>query len=207
MADYNGIVDTRINPSSPLVSELMYHVRDNPIAMSEGSPDAPVLSSGWHPYDATLAEDGATGEVYAFATDGAVASIETPILEDGYEYRLAANGLSSSVLGSDLILSMYKSTSAVYVISSTTVFSAMAVGATVQLDIDLRLPRLQAKSHFSRVMASHELGGAFQELVVSDGVGFHATPQKVSKVKLSLTSGNFDAGAVYLLRRKEYFTK
>lgn len=43
MTDHNIILDSRIDPDAPATSDLFYHLRDNPIAISEGSADAPRI--------------------------------------------------------------------------------------------------------------------------------------------------------------------
>lgn len=41
MADYNPILDTELEPGKPITENLMLRIRDNPIAISEGSLGAP----------------------------------------------------------------------------------------------------------------------------------------------------------------------
>lgn len=48
MADYNGILDTQLDPDAPITSELGYQLRDNPIAIAEGSSGAPLVEVAWH---------------------------------------------------------------------------------------------------------------------------------------------------------------
>ena len=43
MADYIGITEAQSNPFAPLTAELVKQLRDNPIAITEGAPDAPRL--------------------------------------------------------------------------------------------------------------------------------------------------------------------
>ena len=44
MADYIGITEAQSNPFAPLTSELVKQLRDNPIAIAEGSAGAPLIS-------------------------------------------------------------------------------------------------------------------------------------------------------------------
>lgn len=44
MADYIAQPDTAVDPDAPITSDLMYALRDNPIAMFEGAPGAPRLA-------------------------------------------------------------------------------------------------------------------------------------------------------------------
>ena len=45
MADYITVVDSSVDPDAPLTSDLMYRLRDNPIAISEGAVNAPKVRS------------------------------------------------------------------------------------------------------------------------------------------------------------------
>lgn len=43
MADYITVVDSSVDPDAPLTSDLMYRLRDNPIAIAEGAVGAPRI--------------------------------------------------------------------------------------------------------------------------------------------------------------------
>lgn len=43
MTGYNTILDTEIDPDSPITTTLIARLRDNPIALAEGSPGAPKV--------------------------------------------------------------------------------------------------------------------------------------------------------------------
>lgn len=88
MADWTVISDTSLDPDAPLTSELAYAWRDNPIAIAEGAPGAPVLTGGWRPWDSVVNGDS-NGLIYSAALDGNVTAIESPDMVDGYEYMMA----------------------------------------------------------------------------------------------------------------------
>ena len=44
MTDYTGISNTQVEPEAPVTSELMTSLRDDPIAIAEGSLDAPGVT-------------------------------------------------------------------------------------------------------------------------------------------------------------------
>ena len=44
-ADYIPVVDSSVDPDAPLTSDLMYRLRDNPIAIAEGAVNAPKVRS------------------------------------------------------------------------------------------------------------------------------------------------------------------
>lgn len=45
MADYIPVVDSSVDPDAPLTSDLMYRLRDNPLAIAEGAAGAPKVRS------------------------------------------------------------------------------------------------------------------------------------------------------------------
>ena len=45
MTDYTGISNTQVDPEAPVTSELMTSLRDDPIAIAEGSLDAPGVTA------------------------------------------------------------------------------------------------------------------------------------------------------------------
>ena len=46
MADYISILNSQIEPKAPVTSELMFQLRDNPIATAEGAIGAPRIALG-----------------------------------------------------------------------------------------------------------------------------------------------------------------
>lgn len=44
MADWTTITDTQVDPKAPVTSELMTALRDNPLAIAEGSTNAPKIA-------------------------------------------------------------------------------------------------------------------------------------------------------------------
>ena len=95
MADYIGITEAQSNPFAPLTSELVKQLRDNPLAIAEGAPGAPIIAAGWHPHNGTII-GGSTGLIYDHAADGDVTTVETPVLAEGFEYLLEWRGLTKT---------------------------------------------------------------------------------------------------------------
>ncbi|RBO54073.1 hypothetical protein DSD19_06325 [Rhodovulum sp. BSW8] len=56
--------------------------------LAEGADGAPVVATGWHPYNKITVGDSATGLFWSRATSGATTTITTPDFEDGYEYTV-----------------------------------------------------------------------------------------------------------------------
>ena len=73
MTTYIGITEAQSNPFAPLTSELVKQLRDNPIAIAEGAPDAPRVEAmamqGSVAGGNLLFGTGGTGVVYASDSD------------------------------------------------------------------------------------------------------------------------------------------
>lgn len=67
MTTYTAIANTEIDPESPVTSDLMTKLRDNPIAMAEGASGAPTMEVAWHHLE-TL-QPGSDATTQTFATD------------------------------------------------------------------------------------------------------------------------------------------
>lgn len=96
MTDYTAITDTQVDPDAPLTSGLAYAWRDNTIAISEGSLNAPINQAIGHPYDAVFVGDGNDGMFYNHAVAGSVSEIITPSFEPGYYYEIFLVGIQPS---------------------------------------------------------------------------------------------------------------
>lgn len=182
-------------PSSSTVTAL----RDNPAAMAETATGAPVVFAGWHPVDKVSVGDGKTGLIYDHAVNGTVAEIETPDFEDGYEYRLIASQLSHDGSGSSrtLSISANRQTSG-YIVVYTTGATFLG-GSTLQVVADMVLPRLQRPTQIWKVLVA--TAGGFDPEV---NAAFSASSEKILNAKLTWSGGSFDAGKVWLFRRREY---
>lgn len=78
MADYIAQPDTAVDPDAPVTSDLMYALRDNPIAIAEGAAGAPRIADA--ALNGTLAGVTAAGSTwvgrrYAGSAWNAVGSI------------------------------------------------------------------------------------------------------------------------------------
>lgn len=204
MVAYVTITDVETDPDAPLTAVLGKKFRDNPIAITEGSTGAEYMQTSWHPYNSLKVGDSNTGELWSFAVNGAVSAIETPDFVDGYEYRLNFVSVGGSPLTSDLIIQFYRQTNAAYS-GGITLLGALNTGF-VSGFTEINRPRDIAKVHF---------GGGNMSLDTGDVQGNTssevytrvscATAQKLLKARLSLsTGGNFDAGAIYMYRRRVY---
>lgn len=203
MTTYTAIPDASIDQDSPGVEDLFTLIRDNPIAIAEGSTDAPVLSAGWHPYDMVLVGDGNDGEFYDFSTDGASAAIETPDFADGYEYAIVVEDYSCTI-NSNLQIELYLPTPAAWVIVSTT---AVTVPVNIRGIFQIHMPRFASYAHSgSWIVPLSSSTPAALATGSSSVVISGTTATKVSKARVSMAAGTTDGGKLYLLRRRDYLT-
>jgi hypothetical protein len=193
---YRAIAGSETDPDAPLIALLMKALADNPVAIAERASGTPVMANGgWHPYDMVAIGDGATGLVYDFAVSGAVASVETPVFDDGFEYAIRLSGISAANNGVNLVIDLYKQTDAAY----QTVYTSTAAPASPALSdgwIEIKIPRLLSRVHGAQYILS--IDGAVEAGVAAM---YDATVQAISKARVRYSGGNIDAGQVHLYRR------
>ena len=165
-------------------------LRDNPIALVQRDGSAPVDYGNWHPYDKVTNGDANTGLVYDFAVSGAVASVETPIFADGFEYQIRLNNLTKGS-SSNLNLELYRETSATYV--NATLFAGLILfhGNIILEDV-----RASKQYHLVQVGVAADATSQNAQARVVDV----STAQKVSKARISLST-NITGGTIHLYRR------
>lgn len=205
MTTWTEIPNSDLDQDSPLTQPLATAWRDNVRAATEGTTGAPVLSTGWHPYNLTDVGDGDDGEIYDFATDGAVASVDSPAFADGYEYAFIFESIEGSTGPFGLEIEMYKSVDAAYT-SSTNIASGVPATTAVTGMFRLILPRLSKFHHQSEWMTVFGQDGSSTTQTTVDVIEYDATQQKIGKIRLSTSIGNFSAGRILMLRRRDYIT-
>ena len=199
MVTHNSIAETESDPGAGILSYFMKRIINNPIAIAMGLTGAPVVAVGWHPYDMVDVGDGADGVIYDHAIDGAVASVETPLFADGYEYMIRWDNFFPSY-NATLILSGHRGTDAAW---SAVAASAASVPAHSGYAVFV-LPMRAAIHH--QVLAqtflndtTDRFGGIYYDI-------YDTTVQKITKAKIALGAGTTTAGKVFLYRRREYTT-
>lgn len=184
-------------PSSTTVTAL----RDNPIAIAEATSGAPIVVSGWHPYNKLNVGDSNTGLIYDSAVDGTVSEVVTPDFEDGYDYRIIVVGLShNNGSARALALRLFYEDSANYENAHET--AAGSASVLFDMDAEIILPRLSRRGHLTKVMSAVNLvlGTSFAG-ITSAPSGFD---EKVLKAEIRFAAGSVDAGKVWMFRRREY---
>lgn len=204
MTTFTVIANSEIDADSPVTTTLMQAYRDNTAATAEGSTNAPVLSSAWHPADMVLEGDGNDGEEWSFATDGAVSNLVIN-LAAGYEYMIFFNDVETTATG-NWTIEFYKVTDAAYTSAANftqgTGGTPAGPGASTTYQGLLYLPFVVLPGRYywtwEWVISPVDSIGAPFEL---NGSIFDATGQAVDKVRID-PPGNFDAGSIHLWRRK-----
>jgi hypothetical protein len=98
MAWFN-FTESMTDPDARITSDMAKGWWKNVISAARGETGSPYIETAWHPYNGVTVGDGATGTIWDFATDGAV-TVDGPLFQDGFTYRLVVNGFTASGLGS-----------------------------------------------------------------------------------------------------------
>ncbi len=202
MTDYNPIFETETNPGKPSKSGLWKRWSKNWIAGFERAVGAPHDLAKWHPYNSLAVGDAFTGIIYNNAVDGNVATFETPLFEDGYEYLFAARNLSTST-ATVVSLSLFRQEAAAYTGAIAISGSVPANTFRYHADIELREPRISSLyvAFSANGVVSDGTNNIAPTIVAFDrGVSF-STAQRISKARFEVGAGNFDDGTVKMYKR------
>jgi hypothetical protein len=198
MTTYNGaaVSDTAIAFKNGITLQQGRALRDNAKSMIEGN-GGPVNSPGWHPFDMVEVGDGATGEVWSFAADGAVASIVFDFSDNKYDYMFRWAGLSASAT-STLTLQGVAFSGSLSIANETSGYAEI-LNPNV-----LNMPKT-AFINFRLIAGA--AGPTGNTTAITPYVGwFNFTNFATAMTSLTFapSAGNFDAGAVYLYRRRSF---
>jgi hypothetical protein len=200
MTTYTTIPNSDIDADSPVTTTLMQAYRDNVAATAEGSTDAPVLSTGWHPYNMVTVGDGND-----FSVDGAVATITTPDFDDGYEYMLRFVNVGVSATLPTMNCNLYRETDAAY--TNLTVSSGLNAALGYDGLLQIYFPRVIGVYHKADwVFPLHDRSVPTSAAATGPFEVLDATVQPILRAQLDLSAGNFDQGNVYMLRRREFIS-
>ena len=182
--------------------QLLRGLRDNAEAMNAQTAGSPVQAAVWHPYNKVTVDDANDGIFYDFSVDGAVASVETPDFEDGYEYAVLGDDLYTTVTGLAVLrVEFYRSVDAAY----STVRPAITqnVGNTaISFNMFTNTPRIPRVGGAVSGLFFDQFGGG----QIADTASFgDTTVQKIDRLRLTWDSGNFNSGTMRLYRRRFIF--
>lgn len=183
MADYIAVLPSQVQPKAPGNSELFNQLAYNPVAIAEGSTDAPVVAGGWVPYDwDTYNQNTNGGLVYSHSVDGDTDTISLTGVEGNWEFMITVEGLSLSFPNANSQFSVYKN-------GAWYDFTSVDSSTISYEDMMFYLP-----------LAGFPL--TFCQEITSPMGGLVSTPAyKVDGFRLTVDSGVFDGGIVRLFKR------
>jgi hypothetical protein len=208
MADWTNLPNTAVGvgglPSGTTVTAL----RDNPIAIAEAATGAPIVKGGWHSWNGTTY--GSSALIYDHAVDGNVLSIETPVLDNDYQYQLvwAITLPGKGIPVSEITLSFFLSDTSAYTIvesigSGSTDARRFSGSATIS-------QQTNAENHqfYNLQNVSTLTGSVLASTVVSadstNKVFHRPTATRITRMRVSASRSDhqINGGRVYLFRRK-----
>jgi hypothetical protein len=223
MTTYTAISNTLVAVGAKPFASTIQALRDNPIAIAEGAPGAPVNQAAWHPFNMTAVGDGATGVIWSFPVDGAVLTITSPDFIDGYEYAFRFDQVRCSTsAGASFIVDFFREIGSAYSggqnilsISLTNSFSGSA---------EFIEARTLKRFHHANVLATLDGGNTtgvgfslFQASVQRTNVANpdtllqvrHGVPEKILRVRFFLGSpgnitGSGTTGQIYMFKRRVF---
>lgn len=183
MASFTDIPTASLETDKYVTYDLLTALRDN------------TLASVWHPYNKTTIGDANTGLIYDYGVSGAVSSVVTPDFADGWEYMIVYNDLSAGSGSPPYMLQveLYGETSAAY-------SGAKDVSGALSSLISghLQLPWVRSARTWQPGVAL----AVGVSSTTETSVGFQmVSAQKALRARVSFSSGNIDAGKLYLYRR------
>lgn len=204
MADWTDVTEAQTDPGAPGTSELFKALRDNAVAIAEGTANAPVVAAGWHPYDALAVSDGNDGEFYNSASPAL--TVETPTFTDGYEWAVEFERITPAAGASspDLRIELFRQTTNTYGVAIT-LRAAVADGNLLSGMVYLPSVRSTLLAHWGHVVLG--LGSAANNTGALNGVSaplfyYTTTAQKISKARFSFSASVNIIGKMRLWRRK-----
>jgi hypothetical protein len=205
MTTYTDILDAEIDQDSPVTDTLWTKNRDNPIAIAEGSDDAPVVAAGWHPYDQVEMGEGTAGSrglIYDYSVDGSTGNVEAGTFDNGYEYKMVLDSITHNA-GSDanIIVELYLNVDAAWSGNITFTGSPVATTARVCGEIIACQPNLPSTCHYVKMDLASGTAAALAGDTDMGGV-YDSTPQRVTNMRFGFLGATINGGKVYLFRRR-----
>lgn len=199
-----AVSDATIAFQKPITLQQGRALRDNPISSAEGNGGA-YIAAGWHPYDGVTVGDAGDGVIYDFAVDGAVASFETPVFLDGYEYKVEWVDVASSSGTPDFSAEFYRATSAAYG-AGITLEPTLTASFPVNGEIEIYKPMVVSRMcFFRRFTFQHNTDGVASDPLSTSAIR-HTTAQKVSKIRFSVSTSTFGGGKFVMSKRRTFAT-
>lgn len=204
MTTYTTISGALVAVGAKPFATTVQALRDNPLAIAEGTTGAPVVAAGWVPYGKVTAGDANTGLIYSFAVSGAVATVTSPDFVDGWEYAFLLDRISVNNSANSIRVNFYRETAAAY--AGTMNITGATVATTYSGFIIVNSARRSLHGHAftyaTLVDSAASITPASQsgELTVAHG----ATRDKILRAQFSPPTANFLGGDIYMFKRRDY---
>lgn len=194
MPAFTTIVNALVAVGAKPFATTMQAFRDNPIAIAEGDPTAPVVASAWHPFNKVTNGDANTGQIWGFTANGAVAAVTSPDFADGWDYGFLFQDVSVAV---SLRINLWRETSGAYAGPVAMGAATGVVSGFVELPFCRRVLSSQS--------ANFSLGDSVA-IRAPGNAGIPCSPsQKILRAQFSAGSGNIGGTAssfIYMYRKR-----
>jgi len=224
MTTYTAISNTLVAVGAKPFASTIQALRDNPIAIAEGAPGAPVNQAAWHPFNMTAVGDGATGVIWSFPVDGAVSLVTSPDFIDGYEYafrfdQVRASSGSSNSFRVNFFREIESAYSGAQILTPVIFSSTLSFSGSAEFIEARTLKRFHHANVMAAVDGDNRTGVEFSLFqaaeqranVANPDTLFqvrHGVPEKILRVQFSLFSGNIGGsgttGQIYMFKRRVF---
>ena len=171
--------------------------------------------SVWHPWNAAAENDGATGEIWSFAANGAVALVTSPDFVDGWEYAFWFDQVQTSGSNVSFSMDIFRETTnawvGAYTIFGTQTFTSGGPGLSGMLDT--YGPRKTRRNHYIELRGLIDTTSTINALFTFTPEGFRVrnnVAQKLLRMRFSFYSGNItgsgSTGRIFMYKRKDLTT-
>lgn len=203
MADWTNIPDATFDFDRPVLGSTHLAIVKNFEAMAAGENNAPLLATGWHPYNKTTVGGSELGTFYDFDVNNEAAFIETPAFEDGYEYAVRFQNLSPTA-SATLTYQAFEEISGGYFAGPATISTSISSNGAISGFLWFPWTRQIKFRQAAEWLGDGEsnTGG----LVGVNGTDQFGTADRTGKIRFAWSTGNIDGGRAFLLRRREYVT-
>jgi hypothetical protein len=208
---WTEIANASVSVGAPGSTSLLTALRDNARAAAEEGTNAPYIARLLHPYDSNDVGDS-DGEIWSFSTDGAVAVIETPEFEAGYDYGFWFENVEQSDIANQSVTAQaYLQVADDWAGSFcfNEIFNPSGNthnGGFFVIYRPMQLARhhvLACEGIISRSGTSAPIGAMW----TTEGTIYETVQERITKLRWRVDAGtyNFSAGRLLMYRRKVYY--
>ena len=193
----NGLVAVGAKPFATTIQAL----RDNPLAIAEADPTAPVNATAWHPYNKVTNGDSNTGQIWGFTANGAQATVTSPDFADGWDYAFLFQDVNTTAGGGNAFrINLWRETAGAY--AGALQIGPLGGGAAI-ISGWIELPFVRRS--LSAQIASWMIGLSTAAPTAGQSGVLCSPSQKILRAQFSYSAGNITGGAssfIYMYRRR-----